>query len=63
MTEPADKPHHPLPEDGRARHDRLPESVENAREDGDDDPEAPAPSPTESPDGRYRNPDGTVYEA
>lgn len=63
MSEQEDRRHHPLPEDDRARHDRLPESIENARDLGEDDPTGSEPSPTEPPGGHYRNPDGTAYEA
>lgn len=63
MTTQTDKPHHPLPKDERARHDLLPESIENTRDQGDDDPEAPTPSRTEPPGKPYRDPDGRAYEA
>lgn len=58
----ADEPHHPLPKDPRARHDLLPEGVEERRPSGEDDPGAPAPSPSEPPELHYRNPDGTPYD-
>ena len=60
MTHPHDKPHHPLPADERSRHDRLPENIEEERPLGADDPGA-APSPSEPPEGEYRNPDGSTY--
>lgn len=62
MSHPADEPHHPLPRDARSRHDRLPEAVETRREPGEDDPQAPAPDPSEPPEMHYRNPDGTPYD-
>ncbi|MBV8972283.1 MAG: hypothetical protein JO290_08325 [Sphingomonadaceae bacterium] len=51
--------HHPLPSDPRARPDRLPESIADAR-DGDDAPAAPEIAP---PDHLYRDPDGRPYPA
>ena len=36
----ADKPHHPLPAADKARHEEIPESIENERPRGDDDPGA-----------------------
>lgn len=62
MTKPDDKPHHPLPKDRRARHDLIPESVEDTRDQGDDDPDAPPPSQTEPPVEHYRDPDGRPYD-
>jgi hypothetical protein len=61
MTSEAEKPHHPLPRDDRARHDILPESIENERGLGDDDPGASKPSTTEPPAREYRDPDGRPY--
>ena len=61
--------HHPLPSDPRARHDRLPESIENARERDEGEGEGenkggPEPaSPDEPPLGHYRDPDGRPYNA
>ncbi|WP_157216625.1 hypothetical protein [Flavisphingomonas formosensis] len=55
------KPHHPLPKDRRARHDRLPESIEDVRDLGDDDPEAEAASADTPPAEIYRDPDGRPY--
>lgn len=63
MNDPADKPHHPLPKDERARHDLLPEGIETTRDAGDDDPDAPAPSATQAPELHFRNPDGSPYDA
>ena len=57
----ARQPHHPLPEDERSRHDRLPESIEAVRDTGEDDPDGPEPSATEPPVAEYRNPDGRRY--
>ncbi|MDB5706804.1 MAG: hypothetical protein JWN66_3920 [Sphingomonas bacterium] len=57
------KPHHPLPDDDRARHDLIPESIEDSRDKGDDDPGQAAPSETEPPVHHYRNPDGTPYDS
>ena len=59
----ADKPHHPLPKDERARHDLLPEGIEDVRDQGDDDPEAPPASKSEPPAGEFANPDGSKYPA
>jgi len=55
------KGHHPLPADDRARHDVLPEGIENVRDKGDDsapgkDGDAPAPR-------TYAEPDGSPYPA
>jgi hypothetical protein len=55
------KPHHPLPKDDRARHDLIPESVENERPLGDDDPDAAPASTTEPPERRYRDPANKPY--
>ncbi|MES1971668.1 MAG: hypothetical protein V4472_04355 [Pseudomonadota bacterium] len=55
-------PHHPLPGDDRARHDLIPESVEDVRDIGDDDPGAPGSSKVTPPLRHYRNPDGTPYD-
>jgi len=43
-------PHHPLPRSDKARHDRIPESIEDERPLGDDDPDAPPPSKVLPPD-------------
>jgi hypothetical protein len=62
----ADRPnprHHPLPGDDRARHDRLPEGVEDIRDKGDDAPGQPPPSTSEPPAHHYRYPDGTPYDS
>ena len=48
MQENAKAGHHPLPGDERARHDLIPESVEDERDKGDDSP-GDAPSETERP--------------
>jgi hypothetical protein len=48
--------HHPLPKDERARHDRIPESIERGHDMGDDDPDAPMPSLTEPPERSYSDP-------
>ena len=56
-----DKPHHPLPKDDRARHDLIPETVEEERDLGDDDPEADDPSQTKPPKRSYRDPAGKPY--
>lgn len=58
-----DKNHHPLPKDERSRHDQLPESIEDVRPLGDDDPDAGPPSDTEPPRRRYRDPAGKPYDA
>jgi hypothetical protein len=63
MTDSDGKPHHPLPKDERARHDLLPESIEDEREQGDDSPESPPASKTEAPRGHYVNPDGSGYDS
>jgi hypothetical protein len=55
------EPHHPLPKDDRARHDVLPESIEDERDLGDDDPAARKPSTTEPPARKYKDPDGRPY--
>jgi len=60
MTDPAKASHHPLPEDERARHDLLPENIEDARDKGDDAPDDAASS-SEAPRRTYRNPDGSPY--
>jgi hypothetical protein len=53
--------HHPLPADGRARHDAIPESVENVRDKGDDSPDD---EPGKLPEPHsYANPDGSPYRA
>lgn len=62
MSEDTDKLHHPLPKDDRARHDQIPENIENARDQGDDDPDAPTPSKSEPPERHYRDPDGRPYD-
>lgn len=51
--------HHPLPEDERARHDLIPESIEATREKGDDAPDDASNDPPASR--TFRNPDGTRY--
>lgn len=51
--------HHPLPEDERARHDLIPESIEAARQKGDDAPDDASNDPPASR--TFRNPDGTRY--
>ena len=48
----AHTPNHPLPKDSRARHDLLPEGVEEMRDLGDDDPASPRASPMAPPDTR-----------
>lgn len=51
--------HHPLPADDRARHDLIPEGIEDVRDTGDDDPGGKAgddPQPRS-----YANPDGSPY--
>jgi hypothetical protein len=54
--------HHPLPSDPRARHDLIPESVEDVRDrDEGENPDDPA-SPVEPPVGHYRDPDGRPYD-
>jgi hypothetical protein len=63
MNEAIKKGHHPLPKDERARHDLLPENIEDVRELGDDDPLAPRPSKTEAPREHYVNPDGSAYQS
>ena len=63
MSEIEEKRHHPLPKDERARHDRIPESIEDERDQGDDSPCDQPASKEEPPEGRYANPDGTTYEA
>lgn len=60
MNDRAKADHHPLPEDARARHDLLPENIEDARDKGDDAPDD-APSSTEPPTGEFKNPDGSPY--
>ena len=50
------KPSHPLPDSGEARHDEIPESVENRKGEGDDDfrivqPRGPAVNPDGEPYG------------
>lgn len=50
--------HHPLPSDDRARHDQIPESVEDEREVDDG---GPRPSTTKPPEHEYRDPDGRPY--
>ena len=60
MTDRSKAGHHPLPEDERARHDLIPESIEDARDKGDDAP-GDVPSSTEAPRRDYRNPDGSPY--
>jgi hypothetical protein len=59
MSDAAKPAHHPLPADDRARHDVLPESVEEARDRGDDNPGV---EPGDGPSPRtYENPDGSLY--
>ena len=62
MSDTKDEGHHPLPKDERARHDLLPESIEDERDLGDDDPAASKASKTEAPRRQYSNPDGSTYE-
>ena len=57
-----DKPHHPLPKDDRARHDLIPESIENESPQGDDDPYTAPASNVEPPKRQYRDPDGRPYD-
>ena len=57
MSERNPTPHHPLPRDARARHDRLPESIVDERDLGDD---APDEDPL-LPDAVYRDPQGRPY--
>ncbi|MDB5708424.1 MAG: hypothetical protein JWL96_494 [Sphingomonas bacterium] len=52
--------HHPLPRDERARHDLIPETIEDERDKGDDAPDD-QPSPTDAPSRTYANPDGSRY--
>ena len=54
--------HHPLPKDDRARHDLIPEEMEDGRPLGEDDPDAPTPSSTTPPKRQYRDVDGRPYE-
>lgn len=62
MSDQPEGRHHPLPSDSRARHDLIPESIEDARNrDDGEDPENPA-SPVEPPVGHYRDPDGRPYD-
>jgi hypothetical protein len=60
MQDKAKAGHHPLPRDERARHDLIPESVEDVRDKGEDSP-GDAPSDTEAPEHDYRYPDGSPY--
>ena len=60
MQENAKAGHHPLPSDERARHDLIPESVEDEREKGEDAP-GETPSDTEAPERDYKYPDGSPY--
>lgn len=51
--------HHPLPQDSRARHDLIPESIEEERAKGDD-----APPGSDNREKRmYRDPAGKPYPA
>jgi hypothetical protein len=62
MTDDRGADHHPLPQDDRARHDLIPESIEDERDRGDDAPEAkPGKDPPE--ERTYANPDGSPYPA
>lgn len=47
---------HPLPDSGEARHNEIPEDLEQRKGRGDDDPKVATPNPTGvSPDGEaYR---------
>lgn len=61
MSETTTSGHHPLPADDRARHDALPENIENVRDKGDDTAKGEtgkAPQPR-----TYSNPDGSPYSA
>ena len=60
MQDKAKAGHHPLPSDERARHDLIPESVEDVRDKGEDAP-GDAPSDTEAPERDYKYPDGSPY--
>jgi hypothetical protein len=61
MSDAAKKDHHPLPADDRARHDVIPESIEDARDKGDDNPGV---EPGNGPLPRtYKYPDGSPYPA
>jgi hypothetical protein len=61
MRDRANQPHHPLPADDRARHDVIPESIEDIRDKGDD---GLAGEPGTAPRSRsYTNPDGSTYPA
>ena len=52
---PKGKPGHPLPDSEEARHDEIPENVENRKGEGDDD------FRTVQPRGLAVNPDGEPY--
>jgi len=45
-----EKPHQPLPNSGKARHDLIPEHVERERNLGDDDPQSPPSQVVPPPD-------------
>ena len=53
--------HHPLPADDRARHDVIPESIENVRDKGDDT--AGGQTGMEPQPRTYSNPNGSTYPA
>jgi len=61
MAEKSREAHHPLPRDERARHDLIPESIEDGRDKGSDAPGEPA-DPVTPPHRHYANPDGSPYE-
>lgn len=57
------KVHHPLPSDARARHDLIPENIEDTRDRDDGESSGEKASPVVPPAGHYRDPDGRPYEA
>lgn len=54
---------HPLPSDPRARHDLIPESIEDSHGRDEGEPAEGGASATEPPAGFYRDPDGRPYPA
>lgn len=60
MNKKSNAEHHPLPQDDRARHDLIPESIERDRDFGDDAAENPEDNLHRR---EYKNPDGSPYPA
>ena len=49
------KPYHPVPKDERAQHYPIPESIENERPLGADEPDQSPPSSTDAPGPSHRD--------